>query len=78
MSQWTLAAGVLPTRPQALNGWEDEELRGSIDEILQAAHPIPSEDIVSILGPLLQGALVRIFNGDQPEVVAQSVIEELK
>lgn len=78
MSRWTLAAGVLPTRPQALNGWEDEELRESIDEILQSAHPTPSEDIVSIVGPLLQGALVRIFNGDQPESVARSVIEELK
>ena len=78
MSQWTLAAGVLPTRPQALNGWEDEELRESIDEILQSAHPTPSEDTVSIVGPLLQAALVRIFNGDQPESVARSVIEELK
>jgi ABC-type glycerol-3-phosphate transport system substrate-binding protein len=78
MSEWTRAAGVLPTRPQALNGWEDEELRTSLNEVLQTAHPLPSEDIVSIVGPLLQGALVRILNGDQPESVARSVIEEIK
>lgn len=78
MSQWTLAAGVLPTRPQALNGWEDEELRTSLNEVLQAARPLPPENVMSIMGPIMQEALVRIFNGDQPEVVAQSVIEELK
>lgn len=78
MSQWTQAAGYLPTRPQALAGWEDEELRASLGEILQSAHPLPPEDIVSVVGPLLQGALVRIFNGDQPESVARSVIEGLK
>lgn len=78
MSGWTRAAGVLPTRPQALSGWDDEELQGSISEILQSAHPAPSEDIVSVVGPILQEALVRIFNGDQPEVVARSVIEDLK
>jgi hypothetical protein len=27
------------------------------------------------VGPLMQGALIRIFNGEQPEAVAGSVIE---
>lgn len=78
MSEWTRAAGYLPTRPQALNGWEGEELKVSINEVLQSAHPIPSEDVISIVGPLLQGALFRIFNGEQPEVVARSVIESIQ
>ena len=78
MSEWTREAGYLPTRPQALNGWGDEELQGSIEAVLQSAHPLPPEEIVSVVGPLLQGALVRILNGDQPEVVAGSVIEDLK
>ena len=78
MSSWTHASGVLPTRPQALNGWEGEELKVSINEVLQSAHPVPTEDVVSVVGPLLQGALVRIFNGEQPEIVARSVIEDLK
>lgn len=78
MSKWTLAAGYLPARPQALNGWEDGELRTSLNEVLQSAHPLPPEGVLSIMGPLMQGALVRIFNGDQPETVARSVIEDLK
>jgi len=78
LSDWTRASGYLPTRPQALAGWDDEELKKSINDVLQSAHPIPSKDVASIVGLQLQGALVRIFKGEQPEVVARSVIESLK
>jgi len=78
MSGWTREAGYLPTRPQALSEWEGDELKSSINEVLQSAHPIPPKDVVSVVGPLLQGALIRIFNGEQPDVVARSVIEDLK
>jgi ABC-type glycerol-3-phosphate transport system substrate-binding protein len=78
MSVWTIASGYLPTRPQALAGWENEELKKSVDEILQSAYPVPSEDVMSAWGSLMREALVRIFNGDQPENVARSVIESIK
>lgn len=78
MSEWTLSAGYLPTRPQALDGWEDEDLRKSIGEVLQFAQPLPSDEALSVVSPLLQQALMRIFNGEQPEAVARSVIEELQ
>ncbi|PWB74805.1 MAG: hypothetical protein C3F07_06995 [Anaerolineales bacterium] len=78
MSAWSLAAGYLPTRPQALDGWQDEALKMSIDEILQAAHPLPPESVVSVTGPVMAQALFRIFNGEQPEAVARSVIESLE
>ncbi len=78
MALWTRAAGYLPTRPQALDGWEDTDLKESINGVLQAAHPIPSDAILMEVSPLLQQALIRIFNGEQPEVVAGSVIENLK
>jgi multiple sugar transport system substrate-binding protein len=78
MSAWTRASGFLPTRPQALNGWDDERLKTSLNEVLQSAYPVPSEDVKAVLSPILQGALIRIFNGEQPEVVARSVIENPK
>lgn len=78
MSEWTLSSGYLPTRPQALDGWEDDDLKMSIGEALQFAHPLPSDEALSVVGPLLQQALMRIFNGEQPEAVVQSVIEELE
>jgi len=77
MSEWTRVSGFLPTRPKALDGWSNEGMKISLNEALQSAYPIPPDDVMSVLGPLLQGALVRIFNGEQPEVVARSVIENL-
>ena len=78
MSEWTRSAGYLPVRPQALDGWDDATLKESINEVLQSAHAQPSGEVISVIGPLLQGALIRIFNGEQVEVVARSVIEDLK
>ena len=78
LSEWTQAAGYLPTRPQALAGWTGEELKTSINEVLQSAHPMPPVSVVTAVGPQLQEALIRIFKGDQPDVVARSVIENLK
>jgi len=78
MSSWTKASGYLPTRPQALNGWEDAELNGEINEILQSSYPVPSDDVLAVLSPIMEGAVIRVFNGEQPEAVARSVIEGLK
>jgi len=78
MSSWTSASGYLPTRPQALDGWEDAELKTSINEILQSAHPAPSDIVSTKVGALMQQALIRVFNGEQPDAVARSVIESLK
>jgi multiple sugar transport system substrate-binding protein len=78
LSDWTGASGYLPTRPQALGGWEDDELRRSVDDVLQFAHPLPSDDVMAVLAPLLQKAVMRVYSGEQPEAVARSVIEELR
>lgn len=78
MSEWTYASGYLPTRPLALNGWGDNSMKDEIDYVLLSAHPAPLPEVISSFGPIMQGALTRIFNGEQAEVVAQSVIEELK
>jgi ABC-type glycerol-3-phosphate transport system substrate-binding protein len=78
LSEWTYASGYLPTRPLALAGWEDESVKSSMDDILLAAHPAPEPDVLSVFGPLMQEALIRIFDGEQAEVVARSVIESLQ
>ena len=78
MSEWTYASGYLPTRPLALDAWEDDAVKDSIDDILLSAHPSPSPNAIAAFGPIMQGVLNRIFNGEQAEVVAQSVVESLK
>jgi len=78
MSEWTSASGYLPTRPLALDGWNDDAVKSVIDDVLLSTHPEPSPEVVALFGPIMQGALTRIFNGEQAEVVARSVMEELK
>jgi ABC-type glycerol-3-phosphate transport system substrate-binding protein len=73
MAEWTRATGYLPTRP-SLVGDGDRTMTA----ILESAHPIPSQDVLAVLGPLMQEALTRVLNGEQPEDVAGSVVDKLR
>lgn len=73
IGEWTRLTGYLPTRPSIV-----EENDRTMTAILESARPIPSNDVVAILGPLMQEALTRVLNGEQPEAVATSVVEKLR
>jgi ABC-type glycerol-3-phosphate transport system substrate-binding protein len=73
IGEWTRETGYLPTRPSTLQ----EENRSMI-AILESAHPIPSKDVLAVLGPLMQEALTRVLNGEQPEAVAESIVQKLR
>ncbi|MGB8980704.1 MAG: extracellular solute-binding protein [Anaerolineales bacterium] len=73
VGEWTRKVGYLPTRPS--NVGEEERI---ITAILESAHPMPSEDVLKVLGPLMQEALTRVLNGEKPEDVAVSVVQKLK
>jgi multiple sugar transport system substrate-binding protein len=73
ISEWTRAAGYLPTRPSSIDGQDP-----TIAALVESAKPIPSNDVLSVLGQLMQDALIRVLNGERPAVVAGSVVESLK
>jgi multiple sugar transport system substrate-binding protein len=73
IGSWTRATGYLPTRPSIV-----EEGDRTMTAILESAHPIPSNDVLAVLGPLMQEALTRVLNGEQPEDVAASIAEKLR
>ena len=73
LAEWTLATGYLPTRPSIV-----EEGDRTLTAILESAQPIPPNDVLAVLGPLMQEALSRVLNGEQPEDVASSVVEKLR
>jgi len=73
IGEWTSATGHLPVRPSSV-----EENNRTMLAVLESAHPIPSTHALTVLGPLMQEALTRVFSGEQPEVVAESVVEKLK
>jgi ABC-type glycerol-3-phosphate transport system substrate-binding protein len=73
LGKWTRATGYIPSRPSSLRAADR-----TMAAILESAHPIPSNDVMAILGPLMQEALTRVLNGESPETVAISVIEKLR
>ena len=73
IGEWTRQTGYLPTRPSTL-----QEGNRTIAAILESAHPVPSNDVLAVLGPLMQEALTRVLNGEEPEAVAESVIQKLR
>ncbi|MCI0549316.1 MAG: extracellular solute-binding protein, partial [Anaerolineae bacterium] len=73
LRDWTNASGYLPTRPSSVDA-EDVTMTA----ILESAQLIPSNDVLSVLGPLMQDALIRVLNGEKPEVVSESIIEQLR
>jgi ABC-type glycerol-3-phosphate transport system substrate-binding protein len=73
LGELTGATGYLPTRPSMV-----EEADRTMAAILESAHPIPSSDVLAVLGPLMQEALTRVLNGELPEDVTTIVVEKLK
>jgi hypothetical protein len=65
--------GYLPTRPSIVDDGDR-----TLTAILESAHPIPSSDVLAVLGPLMQEALTRVLNGEKPEDVAGSIVEKLR
>ncbi len=79
LAGWTAAAGYLPPRPNSLLQWKDRPSQVIAARVLESAHLIPSQDLLLVLGPLMQEAVVGVLQGQitAPEA-AQSVIEQLK
>jgi multiple sugar transport system substrate-binding protein len=73
IAEWTRETGYLPTRPSSV-----EEGDRTMTAILESAHPIPSSAVLAVLGPLMQEAITRVLNGEQPKDVAENVIQKLK
>jgi ABC-type glycerol-3-phosphate transport system substrate-binding protein len=71
--EWTRAAGYLPTRPSMV-----PESDRTMVAVVESAHPLPSNDVLITLGPLMQEALTRVLNGEKPEDVAASIVQKLK
>lgn len=73
LGEWTRAVGYLPTRPSSVDGQDP-----TLAALIESAKPIPSNDVLSVLGQLMQDALIRVLNGERPAVVAGSVVDSLK
>jgi ABC-type glycerol-3-phosphate transport system substrate-binding protein len=75
----TYALGYLPTRSSALEGWEDQNLRGTVSQIALMTRLRPSNDILSTLGPIIQTQTQQILQSlIDPAQAAQAALESLE
>jgi ABC-type glycerol-3-phosphate transport system substrate-binding protein len=59
--EWSEAAGLIPVRKSALTNWKDQNLSAILSMIAESAHPIPSNEIISKTGSILQEALITLI-----------------
>lgn len=74
LPRWSTESGYLPTYPSSLTTPAAESVTG----VIQAAQVAPSDTVMQTLGPLMQEAITRVLDGEQPEAVARSIVEKLK
>ncbi len=78
LAEWTYEAGYLPPRIEALQSWQDPDLRKIIEQISFSAHLVPPADMISSLGPALQQAVVDVIKAQSdPQTAAQSIIDQI-
>jgi len=78
LGEWTEAAGYLPPRADALQSWQNAELRREIEQISSSAWLMPSMDLLSSLGPALEQAVVVVLKAQSdPQTAAQAVIDQI-
>jgi ABC-type glycerol-3-phosphate transport system substrate-binding protein len=78
LAEWTEAAGVLPTRPEAVNGWQDQSLKAILGQVAESAHARPSIDLLNSLGPGLSEATLRVIRLEtEPSQAAAQAAERL-
>jgi len=68
-NEWIAATGFLPGR---LSQDPNE------DRILASAQAIPTEDVLAVLGPIMNQALIRLIEGEQVDVIVRSVLEQVQ
>ena len=74
LAPWIADAGYLPTHRITTS----DQVDTTVQDVIQASQPLPSADVVATLGPLMQEAVTRVLNGEQPEAVARDIIAKLQ
>ncbi len=78
LAEWTQAARTFPTRRSALQGWADVSLQSQTAPVLESARLAPSSDVLTVLGPALQEATLKVIKRQSdPAVAAREATKSL-
>jgi multiple sugar transport system substrate-binding protein len=61
LAAWSEASGLIPPRPDVLEGWQDESVRALVSRVAGSAHIYPSTDVLSSLAPAFQQVTLQIL-----------------
>jgi len=76
--EWSAEAGYLPVRPSSLVGWKDTALQSLLNQIALSAVLYPSSDVLSVIAPPLQQAVIQVLKGQvEPMDAAREATESL-
>jgi multiple sugar transport system substrate-binding protein len=79
LSEWVSAAGFLPPRASALDGWVDSTSRSLVDKVAKSAKLIPPGDLLAAISPALQQATLDVLK-DQADAstAARQAVNKLE
>ena len=76
LAEWTAAAGYLPPRSSALEGWSNTTLQRLAEQVARSTQIFPPTDVMITLSPALQQAVVEVLKEQiDPESAAQQAVE---
>jgi multiple sugar transport system substrate-binding protein len=73
LNTWINQAGFLPVRSADIN-----ERFPALATVAESAQPVPSNDVLAALEPVLREAVIRILDGEPLDVVTLAALEALK
>lgn len=78
LTKWTPLAGALPVRPSTLIGFEGQTLRTTLGQIALSAHIRPSNEIVNVIGLVMQDQFVQVLSGKTTApFAAQAILDRI-
>lgn len=79
LGQWSAAAGYLPPHRDALAQWPEDSRKEFAGELAESARLYPSDNLLSVLGPILRQAAFAVLRQQvDPVQAADQAIEMLK
>ncbi|MBI9044107.1 MAG: extracellular solute-binding protein [Anaerolineaceae bacterium] len=78
LANWTSTSGYLPTRPSSIQSMENPTIRWLLSEIALSGKPLPSNDVLFALGPILKSVTIQTLKQQtDPAQAAQDAAKQL-
>jgi len=79
LAAWSAAAGYMPARPSALEGWQNQSLRSVVSQVGMMTYLVPSNDLITTIGPIIRdGTRQMLQNLSDPARAAQVAVDSLE